>query len=166
MMPLETWVPKIQGVPNMKPSMKAWLLLLVAATMGRITAAQSSSFDLLSPDKRIEVRVRTANGIRFDMLLKGRALLEDCSVSMDIDHQKLGAGGRVTGSSERRVDQVLEPAVRQKFAKIRENYNELRIEIEGGYAIVFRAYNEGAAYRFETRLPGKDSKSLQRRGMI
>ena len=38
-------------------------------------------FDLLSPDKRTEIRVRTANGIRFYVLLKGRALLEDCTAS-------------------------------------------------------------------------------------
>ena len=30
--------------------------------------------------------------------------------------------------------------------------------MEGGYAIVFRAYNEGAAYRFETSLPQSEVK--------
>jgi alpha-glucosidase len=137
---------------------KAALLAIGSASVGVAAATQTGSFDLLSPDKRIEVRVRTANGIRFDVLLKGRALLEDCAVSMGIEHKKLGAGGKVTGSSERHVDEVLEPVVRQKFAKIRENYNEVRIELEGDYAVVFRAYNEGAAYRFETRLPGKEVK--------
>ncbi len=46
---------------------------------------------------------------------------------------------------------MLVPAVKQKFAKIHENYNELRIEFDGGYAVVFRAYNEGAAYRLRRR---------------
>jgi alpha-glucosidase len=135
---------------------KAALLAIGAA--GVVAAAQTDSFDLVSPDQRIEVRVRTAKGMRFDVLLKGRALLEDCVVSMDIEHKKMGAGGKVTGSSERNVDQVLEPVVRQKFAKIRENYNELRIEMEGDYAVVFRAYNEGVAYRFETRLVDQQAK--------
>jgi alpha-glucosidase len=53
----------------------------------------------------------------------------------------------------RSSDQVIEPVVRQKFAKIRDHYNELKLTMEGGYAIVFRAYNEGAAYRFETSMP-------------
>jgi alpha-glucosidase len=59
----------------------------------------------------------------------------------------------VTGNKQRSEDKVLEPVVRQKFAKIRENYKELRLEFDGGYAVVFRAYNEGVAYRFETSLP-------------
>ena len=58
----------------------------------------------------------------------------------------------------RTYDGALEPAVRQKFAKIRENYNELRLEMEGNYAVVFRAYNEGTAYRFETFFPQSDVK--------
>ncbi|MEQ1473894.1 MAG: glycoside hydrolase family 97 catalytic domain-containing protein, partial [Candidatus Acidiferrum sp.] len=137
---------------------KTAVLVSAVFLWGGRVAAQTSSFDLLSPDKRIEVRVKTASGVRFDVLLKGRALLEDCSASMDIEHQKLGLDGKVVGSSNRSVDQVLEPAVRQRFAKIHEHYNELRIEMEGDYAVVFRAYNEGAAYRFESKLPAKEVK--------
>ena len=51
-----------------------------------------------------------------------------------------------------------EPVVRQKFAKIRDRYNELRLTMDGGYSVVFRAYNEGVAYRFETTLPDKQVK--------
>ncbi len=49
-------------------------------------------------------------------------------------------------------DEVVEPVVRQKFAKIRDHYNELRLNMDGGYSVVFRAYDEGVAYRFETSL--------------
>ena len=35
---------------------------------------------------------------------------------------------------------MLEPVVKQKFAKIREHYNQLRLEMDGNYAVVFRAY--------------------------
>jgi alpha-glucosidase len=55
-------------------------------------------------------------------------------------------------------DQVVEPVVRQAFAKIRDHYNELRLNFDGGYSVIFRAYNEGIAYRFETSLPQKQVK--------
>lgn len=122
------------------------------------TAVAESSYDLRSPDNRIEIRIRTAKGVRYDVLLKGRALLEDCTLSLDIEHKTLGIETKVLTSKERSSDQVLEPPVRQKFAKIHESYNELRLEMEGGYAVVFRAYNEGAAYRLETFLPQQQVK--------
>jgi alpha-glucosidase len=111
-----------------------------------------SSYDLRSPDGRIEIRIRTAQGIRYDVLLKSQALLENCTLSLNVDHKVLGREAKVIQSKERSVNDILEPPVRQKFAKIHENFNELRLEMDGGYAVVFRAYNEGAAYRFETSL--------------
>ena len=127
------------------------LALLVAVLTA--TASAQSSFDLRSPDNRIEVRIRTAHQIHYDVLLKGRPLLLDCPLSLDVDHKKLGVEARVAAAKTRTYDQVIEPPVRQKFAKVRENYNEVRLEMDGGYAVVFRAYNQGAAYRFETSLP-------------
>jgi alpha-glucosidase len=34
----------------------------------------------------------------------------------------------------------------------------VRLEMEGNYAVVFRAYNEGVAYRFETALSSLQEK--------
>jgi alpha-glucosidase len=134
------------------------LLLLIPLFALSADAAAQASYDLRSPDKRIELRIRTAQGIRYDVVLNGRAILEDSSLSLDVDHKVLGRGARVTGSKERHNDQMLEPAVRQKFAKIRDNYEELRLDMDGGYSVVFRAYNEGVAYRFETSLPAEQVK--------
>lgn len=117
-----------------------------------------SSYDLKSPDNRIEVRIRTSGQLRYDVLLRGNALLENSTLSLDVEHKKLGLQPKVTSAKPRSVDQVVEPVVRQKFAKIRDHYNELRLTMDGGYAVTFRAYNEGVAYRFETTLPDKQVK--------
>jgi len=125
-------------------------LLLVALFMANSVA--QSSYDLRSPDGRIEIRIRTAGQIRYDVVLKGRAVLENCTLSLDVEHKKLGLQPKGIDAKPRSSDQVVEPVVRQKFAKIRDHYNELKLSMEGGYAVVFRAYNEGAAYRFETSI--------------
>jgi len=137
----------------------AWKVALTSTLALYVSnAAAQSSYDLRSPDKRIEVRIRTANGVRYDVLLKGRMLLQDSSLSINIDHKTFGAEAKVLRSKESSSNQVLEPVVRQKSAKIRENYNELRLDMEGGYAVVFRAYNEGPAYRLETSFPQQQVK--------
>ncbi|HET6178533.1 MAG TPA: glycoside hydrolase family 97 protein [Candidatus Sulfotelmatobacter sp.] len=117
------------------------------------SAASQASYDLRSPDGRIEVRIRTVGQISYDLVLKGQAVLENSKISLDVEHKKLGVQPKVIDSKQRSYDQVVEPVVRQKFAKIRDHYNELRLNMDGGYAVVFRAYNEGMAYRFETTLP-------------
>ena len=117
------------------------------------TAFAQASYDLRSPDNRIEVRIRTAPNLRYDVLLRGRPLLQDSTLSLDVHHKTLGTSPKVLSAKKRTYDQTIEPPVRQKFAKIREHYNELHLEMDGKYAITFRAFNEGAAYRFETTLP-------------
>ena len=131
------------------------LLVLASFAFSIDNSIAQSSYDLRSPDGRIEIRIRTAEELRYDIVLKGRAVLENCTLSMDVEHKKLGAHPKVTDAKTRSHDQVVEPVVRQKFAKIRDHYNELRLNMEGGYSVAFRAYNEGAAYRFETSLPGQ-----------
>src|SRR5690349_23639887 len=134
------------------------ILLLAFAMITSTGAYAQSSYDLKSPDNRIEVRIRTSGQLRYDVLLRGTPLLENATLSLDVEHKKLGIQPKVTSAKPRSNDQVIEPVVKQKFAKIRDRYNELRLTMDGGYAVAFRAYNEGVAYRFETSLPDKQVK--------
>jgi len=54
----------------------------------------------------------------------------------------------------RSADTTLKPVVRIKRAEIRDRYNERRIDVAGGYALLVRAYDDGVAYRWVTTLPG------------
>lgn len=117
-----------------------------------------SSYDLRSPDNRVELRIRTADRVHYDLLLNGRALLANCTLSLDVEHKKLGIAPRVLDAKQRSNDQIIRPTIRQKFAQLRDAYNELRLTMDGGYAVTFRAYNEGVAYRFETSLPQQQVK--------
>lgn len=135
----------------------ALLTAALVVTSGTALAAQTS-YDLKSPDNRIEVRVRTAGQVRYDVLLRGTPLIENATLSLDVEHKKFGVQPKVVDAKQRTYDQEVEPVVHQKFAKIRDHYRELRLAMDGGYAVTFRAYNEGVAYRFETSLPQKQVK--------
>ena len=140
----------------------ALMMLGVLVTLLPCAEAQNS-YDLLSPDKRIDVKVRLGERVQYSVLLNGIPLLENCTASITIDHNTLGAQPKLKSAKPRSYDGMLEPVVRQKFAKVRENYNELRLEMQGNYAVVFRAYNEGVAYRLETSLPAGRGEGLRRR---
>jgi alpha-glucosidase len=134
------------------------IVLLALLLMASNVVVAQSSYDLKSPDERIEVRIRTAGTLRYDVLLRGAELLENAMLSLDVEHKKLGVQPKVASAKQRTYDQMVEPVVRQKFAKVRDHYNELKLMMDGGYAVVFRAYNEGVAYRFETSFPEKQVK--------
>src|ERR1700723_4525495 len=99
-------------VTPMKTLALLLLSLMFIAAFKENVAAQSS-YDLRSPDGRIEIRIRTAEQLRYDVVLKGRAILENCTLSLDVEHKKLGAQPKLVEAKERSYDQVVEPVVRQ-----------------------------------------------------
>jgi alpha-glucosidase len=133
------------------------LLLALVAGLAASAAAQNS-YTLSSPDKRIELRVRTAGGFRYDVAVKGKLVMQDSSLAVNVGGNWLGREVKVKNAKQSSHDQMLEPVVRQKAARIRDNYNELRIETEQPLTVVFRAYNEGVAYRLETSLAAAEVK--------
>src|SRR5690242_1507090 len=103
----------------------SWWMAFILFCAG--TVLSQSSYDLRSPDNRIEIRIRTADRIKYDVLYKGSALLQDCTLSLNVEHQVLGVSPKVVSAKKSSHDQVEVPVVRQKFAKIRDHYNELRL---------------------------------------
>jgi alpha-glucosidase len=139
--------------------LKRTLLLTIALLcLAAPVAARQSDYRVVSPNRKIELRVGTAGRVRYDVLVNGKAVLRDSTLSIDIDHRVLGLDPKVRKAVPGAHDAWVEPVVRQKFARVRDAYNELRLEMEGGYAVVFRAYDEGVAYRFETALPQAEVK--------
>jgi alpha-glucosidase len=146
-----------QVSPKKTGSLFALLVLqmLLLSIEGR---AQSTNPSVKSPDGRIVIQVGTGDRLSYSVSMSGKMLLKDSTLSLKIDQQTLGTQPKILTAKQRTVDQKVEPVVRQKSASIRENYNELRLDMAGNYAVVFRAYNQGVAYRIETSLPQSEVK--------
>lgn len=105
-----------------------------------------------SPDKEIKVKVRVDKNIYYSVFHKGKEVLKPAAISMAIDNDViLGKNPKITSIKQQSVNQNIYPVIRQKSREIHDNYSELAIGFAGNYSVVFRAFNEGVAYRFETR---------------
>ena len=138
--------------------MKITLLVLSILVFASTTVHAFADYELQSPDGKIQLKIRIAEQISYDVLVSGKPVLANCTLSLDVDHKQLGLNARVKSSKPGSVDREVKVEVPQKSAKVRENYKELRLDLEGAYAVVFRAYNEGVAYRLETSLPQAELK--------
>jgi alpha-glucosidase len=54
-------------------------------------------------------------------------------------------------------DETINPPVKEKRALIRDRYNQVNLKFRGNFGVIFRAYDDGVAYRFYTgyRVPIK-----------
>ncbi len=139
------------------PTRLALLITAFGLLFARLSAAEPA-LSLLSPNGMIVVDVRLGDRIRYDVTVNETLVMKDSTLSLKIDAATLGLMPKLKSAIPGSHDDVLRPVVRQKAAKLRDHYNELRLELEGGYAIVFRAYDEGVAYRWETSSPTAEVK--------
>jgi alpha-glucosidase len=124
------------------PSSRSLFASLLAASFG-ISAfcAAPSVPQLLSPDGRIAVDIRTAQQIAFDMSVDERPVLKNATLALQLEQMTFGRDSTLKAVTPRSHDGLLRPPVRIKAETLREHYNELRLELEGGAAVTFRAYN-------------------------
>jgi alpha-glucosidase len=127
----------------------ASFLILISSCL----TAAATTHDLASPNSRIKVRIQVGDRVTYDVTVNNQPVLQNAAISIDIDHTRLGVNASVKNTKTDSVDREIQSPVPQKSAKIREAYKELRLEMNGNYAIVFRVFNEGVAYRIETFLP-------------
>ena len=117
-------------------------------------AASAGSYHLVSPDGRLAVDVETGENIRYSLTAGERRLIEPSAVSMTLaDHGKLGANPVVQEARTESVNQIITPPFYKKKT-IKDEYNRLLLRFDRRYALEFRAYNDGMAYRFVTSRDG------------
>ena len=123
--------------------------LFIAATVLFAFGAQAApkTYQLKSPDGRIEVTVEAGEGISYMMTCCGDVILEKSPAAMYLtDGTVFGGAQKVSKVSRRTADQTIPTPVYRK-SEVRDNYNELTLKFKK-FSVVFRAYDEGMAYRF------------------
>lgn len=111
---------------------------------------------VMSPDSNIALEINLSDRITWSALYRGKAVLEQCPVSMTVDRSNmLGLKPAVLRQRMQPVSVEIEVAVPTRKSVISDACNEITIAFRGNYAITFRVYNQGIAYRFETSLDGE-----------
>ncbi|NQT27262.1 glycoside hydrolase family 97 protein, partial [candidate division KSB1 bacterium] len=94
-----------------------------------------------------------AEQLTYSISLNGTTILEPSPIGMIVNaDQSLGKDVQVLKAKTRSVKDKIHPVVQEKRKTVLDHCNELRLQIEGDYTILFRAYDDGVAYRFITEM--------------
>lgn len=132
---------------------KALFFIGMLLTMTGMATAQSA-YKLGSPNGDIQVTVTVSDQIRYDIACQQEPLLQQGLLQLELGKEVLGQRPKVTKSSTTTVDETIRPVVPLRFSTIANRYNRLLLHFRGGYAVEFRAFDDGVAYRFITQRKG------------
>ena len=131
---------------------KLLCLLLMICWTGVTLFAANSCYILKSPDGILEVEVYAEKQLAYAVRHGGRLLLGKSPVGLVLEDKVLGEEVKVLHAVNRSLikEHIVSPHYRCSSFNV--VYNELNLKIKGGYGIIFRAYNDGVAYRFYTTM--------------
>lgn len=138
----------------MKTTSLVFFLALVLSSH-LLAAQQRATYNIQSPNGAIAVHVEAGAAIEWSVMRDGRQIIAPSALSLQLGGgDVLGENARITSAPVEKIDNVI-TAINYKKAKIADAYTQLTLNCKNGYGVVFRAYNDGAAYRFFTTKKGE-----------
>ena len=122
--------------------------ILIFLMLSIALCASAKTYDLTSPDGKVKVAVEIGEGIEYSLSYGDEEILAPSQIGLEFKGKPLSYSVRKV--SRRTIDQMHYAIVPVKAKENREHCNELKIAFKGNWAVVFRAYDDGVAYRFET----------------
>ena len=115
---------------------------------------QAQVYELSSPDGKLKATINVGDQITYSLTHEATQVLSASPISMTLQTgEVLGRAPRGATARRTSVNQTI-PSPFYKKSQVVENYNQLTVTFRGDYGIIFRAYNEGFAYRFTTSRRG------------
>ncbi|MEJ2883150.1 glycoside hydrolase family 97 protein [Pedobacter sp. GR22-6] len=133
---------------------KTTACLILLAGLSAQLLAQSKPIDLASPNGEIQVAIRLGEKISYSISGKKEELINQSSLSLTLKDEILGRNPKLISSKKTKGAELIKPYVSLKFASVKNNYNGLILNFKGNFAVEFRAFDDGLAYRFITSKKG------------
>jgi alpha-glucosidase len=119
-----------------------------------LIAQTSKNYHLKSPDGKIDLSITAGDKIQWSVKHENTEIITPSAISMTLQGGEiLGKSPVVKSTKATSADQYFNTPIYKKD-KVYDHYNQLTISFKGDYSLVFRAYDDGVAYRFNTQKKG------------
>lgn len=135
---------------------KRFLFSIAAAFLFAATPsfAKDGNYQVSSPDGHITASVTVGENISYTVSRDGQTLIAPSTISMNLsDDIVFGQNDKVRKTVRASFDEIF-PTVAYKKAEVRDNYNQILLNFKE-FSLIFRAYDDGVAYRFVSNLDKK-----------
>lgn len=105
-------------------------------------------YKLLSPNGEIKTVINIGDTISYSIFNKDNLIMEPSQLSLSLNNgEVLGVKSKVRSVKTSSVNDSFSTPIYKK-ASVNDIYNQIEFKFNKGFKIVFRAYDDGVAYRF------------------
>ncbi len=130
-------------------------IILLQSQVALVLSQNNTELIVKSPDEQIRVVLKISDSLTYEVEFLNDKIIQPSTISIALDNGTVfGKSPKVKKSKVTSISETITPAIQQKSAQIPDVYNQLNISFFGGYALSFRVYNDGLAYRWESSIKG------------
>lgn len=123
-------------------------LLFLSIVLFSLNTLAQGKYQLSSPDEELTVEITVDKDITYTLLHQQEVILMPSPISVELEGGRTwGVHSKIRSIKKGTVDQTISSPL-YKRKEIKDNCNELVLSFREDFKLIFRAYNEGVAYRF------------------
>jgi len=114
------------------------------------STALAGEYSVKSPDGQVEAKITTGASVSYSVFFNGNRMTQPSEINLCLeDGTVYGGNAKVTKVGKRSVNSTIDAQFYKKNT-IEDRFNELSLSFKN-FKLVFRAYDKGIAYRFESK---------------
>ena len=130
----------------------SYLILLCLFSLS--CTLQAEKYETVSPNGKLKIKLKIDKGTQYEVWYDNTQLILPSSIGLHLADGRVIGNGSVKSAKKRKVNQTIDVFV-GKNKELQDAYNELTVSFNDSCDLVVRAYDEGVAYHFATRLNGE-----------
>jgi len=109
-------------------------------------------FTVDSPSNKLQITLNVTDSVYFSLKMDNTEVMDKSSIALLTTTSKFGIQSKVRSTKRRTIRETIINPVPFKRKEIPDHFNELTVTFRDKFSLVFRAYDDGVAYRFVTAL--------------
>ncbi len=119
-----------------------------------IQQSMASNYDVVSPNGKLEVKLQINGGTQYELWAESTQLIVPSPIAMNLENGTVIGAGTVKNVDRNSINSTISVLI-GKNKTLDDVYNEITIHYNENYDLIFRVYDDGVAYRFQTNLGGE-----------
>ena len=126
--------------------------LLTALCIGSLSLAAQKTYQLTSPDGKVETTITAGSTLAYSISVDGKQVLAPSALRMSLRHNRVWGTNVTEKKADRSTINEEVPSPVYRATALPNHCNVLTLQCAGNYNVEFRAYNNGVAYRFVSHI--------------
>ena len=115
--------------------------------MAMVLTLTAKNYTVTSPNGKLTAHIEVGTVVKYSLEAASQQLVSPSAIALNTSEGTWGEGSHLQ-RAVKSTEKGTISAFAYKRNQVSDNYNQLKLQFKEGFALIFRLYNEGMAYRF------------------